>query len=367
LFDAYVVIATGRRGLIRRATSLPDLVGDGVERSVDLKRASGCHRQLLEKGASGGALSTGREAPPSWTPSPFSQHACLKEAAMTEKYTLPDEKLRQFHEEGYCILDNVIDGEIVQFLRDECSYFVAREDRKMDALGVDVLDITHRNKRYHASFCIRDREELGRFAFGPVMEELCRKLVGPDAYLFYDQFVVKGSDAGMKLSWHQDSGYVNSVNGDISHKPYITVWCPLDDVTEENGTVYILPQNIFGDGKPVPHHFDKASNDWVGYDGPERGVAVEAKAGSIAVFSSMTLHSSGANRTSRMRRVYLVQYSPEPVLTADRKMLWGNALPFLKNGEIVVGSAMPDLPLRIDRLLHAGQKLEDAAANQVEG
>ena len=41
----------------------------------------------------------------------------------------------------------------------------------------------------------------GRFAFGPIMEELCRKLVGPDAYLFYDQFVVKGAEAGMKLSW----------------------------------------------------------------------------------------------------------------------------------------------------------------------
>ena len=278
---------------------------------------------------------------------------------MSDTYTLPDEKLRQFESDGYCILEDVMDAGTLEFLRDECAFFVAREDAKMDALGVDVLDITHRNKRYHASFCIRDRTELGRFAFGPIMEELCRKLVGPDAYLFYDQFVVKGAEAGMKLSWHQDSGYVNSVDGDPAHRPYITVWCPLDDVTEENGTVYLLPKQVYGDGKPVPHHFDKASNDWVGYDGPEQGVPVEVKAGSIAVFSSMTLHSSGANRTNRLRRVYLGQYSPEPVLTADRRMLWGNALPFLKDGEVVVGSPMPDLPLRIDGLLHAGQKLSD--------
>jgi ectoine hydroxylase-related dioxygenase (phytanoyl-CoA dioxygenase family) len=279
-------------------------------------------------------------------------------------FSLPPEKLQQFNKDGYFVLDDVIDAPTLAMLRDECSQFVAREDAKMDALGVDVLDITHRNKRYHASFCIRDRPVLGQFVFGAVMEEICRQLVGPDVYLFYDQFVVKGAEAGMKLAWHQDSGYVNAVDGDLAHRPYITCWCPLDDVTEENGTVYILPQSESGIRDAVSHHYDPISNDWVGYDGPLTGVPVCARAGSVAVFSSLTLHSSGANRTPRMRRVYLAQYSPAPVLTADRTMLWGNALPFLKDGRNVVGSKMPELPLRIDRLLHAGQKLKDAAAKQ---
>jgi ectoine hydroxylase-related dioxygenase (phytanoyl-CoA dioxygenase family) len=282
---------------------------------------------------------------------------------MTERgFSLPPDKLRQFAEDGYFILEDVIDAPTLAMLRGECAHFVAREDAKMDALGVDVLDITHRNKRYHASFCIRDRAVLGEFVFGAVMEEICRKLVGPDVYLFYDQFVVKGAEAGMKLAWHQDSGYVNAVDGDLAHRPYITCWCPLDDVTEENGTVYILPQSESGIRSAVPHRYDPVSNDWVGYDGPLAGVPVRARAGSVAVFSSLTLHSSGANRTPRLRRVYLAQYSPAPVLTADRTMLWGNALPFLKDGRSVVGSKLPDLPLRIDRLLHAGQKLKDAAA-----
>jgi hypothetical protein len=268
---------------------------------------------------------------------------------------------RQFETDGYFILDDVIDAATLEMLRAECAFFVAREDAKMDALGTDVLDITHRNKRYHASFCIRDRPGLGRFVFGPLMEAVCRALLGPDAFLFYDQFVVKGAEAGMKLSWHQDSGYVNAVDGDVGHRPYITCWCPLDDVTEENGTVYLLPKSVSGHGAWIPHRYDPASNDWVGYDGPVEGAPVRIRAGSMAVFASTTMHSSGANRTPRLRRVYLAQYSPEPVLTADRRMLWGNALPFLKDGERAVGSALPGLPLRIDRLLHAGQKLKDAA------
>ena len=280
------------------------------------------------------------------------------------RFTLPADKLEQFRNEGYFILEDIVDQPTLAMLRSECDHFVAREDAKMDALGVDVLDITHRNKRYHASFCIRDRQILGQFVFGAVMEELCRKLLGPDAYLFYDQFVVKGAESGMELAWHQDSGYVNAVDGDRAHRAYITCWCPLDDVTEENGTVYILPKSVSGVGSPVPHRYDPASNDWVGYDGPEQGVPARVRAGSLVVFSSMTLHRSGANSTPRLRRVYLAQYSPEPVLTADGTMLWGNALPFLKDGRSVVGSDMPDLPLRIDRLLHAGQKLVDAPASR---
>lgn len=267
------------------------------------------------------------------------------------------EHRRQFQQDGYFILHDAVDPVHLELLRTECAHFVAREDRKMDALGVDVLDITHRNKRYHASFCIRDRPILGSFVFSPLMEAICRALLGPDAFLFYDQFVVKGADAGMKLAWHQDSGYVNAVDGDLHHRPYITCWCPLDDVSEENGTVFLLPQSQSGIRATVPHRYDPMSNDWVGYDGPLNGVPVRARAGAIAVFSSITMHSSGPNRTPHLRRAYLAQYSPEPVLTADHRLLWGNALPFLKDGDRAVGGPMPDKPMRIDYLLHAGQKL----------
>ena len=45
------------------------------------------------------------------------------------------------------------------------------------------------------------------------------------------------------FSWHQDSGYVKWYDPTTQHKPYVTCWCTLDDVSEENGTVYILPHS----------------------------------------------------------------------------------------------------------------------------
>ena len=279
-------------------------------------------------------------------------------ARQTVEFHVTEDQKRRFREDGFCILKDVVSDDLLALLRQECAHFVQREDQKMDALGVDQIGITHRGKRYHAAFCFRERAVLGKYLFSEAMEEICRALLGPHSFLFFDGFVVKGAETGMKLAWHQDSGYVNAVDGDIEHKPYITCWCPLDDVTEANGTIHILPISECGIKTCVPHEFDPLSNDWVGYFGPLKGTPVIAKAGSLAVFSSLTMHSSGANTTPRLRRAFISQYSAEPVLTADGTMLWANAIPFLKDGRSVVGTPGPDKPYRIDRLSNANEKLE---------
>jgi ectoine hydroxylase-related dioxygenase (phytanoyl-CoA dioxygenase family) len=141
---------------------------------------------------------------------------------------------------------------------------------------------------------------------------------------------VKGTDKrGAEFPWHQDSGYV-----DHPHTPYVNCWIPLDDVTEENGTLYILPFSRAGTRKRVEHTPVPNSNDRVGYFGTDTGIPVVARAGSIAVFSSVSFHRSGANSTSTMRRAYSIQYSPEAVLDTGES-LKGLAEPFMKNGQRV--------------------------------
>ena len=134
----------------------------------------------------------------------------------------------------------------------------------------------------------------------------------------------------MKFSWHQDSGYVHPY-----HKPYLTCWITLDDVTEENGTVYLLPYSRSGIRTWVQHVVDPTTNDKVGYFGSDRGIPVIAPAGSIACFSSYVFHSSGANMTSKMRRVFLAQYSGEIIKTEDGTRPSGATEQFLRNGEQV--------------------------------
>lgn len=241
----------------------------------------------------------------------------------------------QFATEGYAVFERVLEGPLLDLLREECGDVIAREDARLDRLGVEVDGISHRGRRYFAGECQRVQPRLREMLFGGVMADICRATIGGDAYFFYDQFVVKGASEGMAFSWHQDSGYVVGNGGPADHRPYLTCWCTLDDATVENGTVRILPFSRAPGSRDgiVAHARQSGTNDLVAEAGEDEGVTVEVPAGSVVAFSSRALHATGTNRTGRMRRVYLAQYSPEPIM--DGRHLRRNAIAFLRGGRQV--------------------------------
>ena len=197
----------------------------------------------------------------------------------------------------------------------------------MDAKKVDRLGLCARGKRYFLAYAYQKKPELGRFVFSELMAEVCRASIGEEAYLVWDQYVVKGVDKDSSFSWHQDSGYVHH-----ECPMYLTCWVTLDDVSLENGTVYLLPYSESGIRSVVQHIKDPRTNDQVGYFGKNPGIPAIVPAGSIVAFSSYVFHRSGPNLTDKFRRVYLPQYSPKIILDLKGKQ-WGQAVPFLKNGE----------------------------------
>lgn len=231
---------------------------------------------------------------------------------------------RQYEEEGYFLLERVIPDEHLALLREECQRYIDAADAEMDRLGVTSNGLNHKGSRYFIAAYKQDKNpRLAEFLFSPLMRDLCLATLGPTAYLFVEQYVVKAAEQGLKFSWHQDSGYVGH-----AHRPYLTCWCTLDDVNEENGTVYLLPYSRVGTREMVPHIKDPETNDKVGYFGDDPGIPLIVPAGSIACFSSTVFHRSGFNTTDRMRRIFLAQYSAEPILKADGSGPWNLAEPF---------------------------------------
>jgi ectoine hydroxylase-related dioxygenase (phytanoyl-CoA dioxygenase family) len=173
--------------------------------------------------------------------------------------------------------------------------------------------------------------------FSPLMADICRATLGDDAYFFLDQYVVKGSEEGLPFAWHQDSGYVVGNGGPPDHLPYLTCWCTLDDATARNGTVRVLPFSAVTASRDgiLPHRREPVTNDLVAWESDEGAVTVEVPAGSIVAFSSRLLHTTGANRTDQLRRVYLAQYTAEPMLDPGSRHLRRNAIPLLRNGKQV--------------------------------
>jgi len=253
----------------------------------------------------------------------------IMSATLTAPSLVSEKQKQQFKDEGYFILENCVPSEHLELLRDNCQSFIDDVNAEMDAKGVDRLGISARGKRYFVSGCYKKKPVMGRFIFSDLMADICRATLGDTAYLFHDQYVVKGADKDSAFSWHQDSGYVHH-----DCPMYLSCWITLDDVTLENGTIYVLPYSEVGIRSVVTHLKDPKTNDMVGYFGKNPGIPAIVPAGSIVVFSSYVFHRSGPNLTDKMRRIFLAQYSPEVILTLQGKV-WGQDVPFLKNGENV--------------------------------
>ena len=246
---------------------------------------------------------------------------------------ITDEQVEQYQREGWFILESVIPAPALAALQAECMRLVAQFESEMLAKGETSHNISHYKKRYFISNRSASSPIMSEFLYSDLMAELCRALLGDTAYLFNEQYVVKAADADTKFAWHQDSGYVGHY-----HRAYLSLWCALDDMSVENGTVYILPYSRDGRGNSddiTDHQREEVSNDQVGYRGDDPGEPAIVPAGSIVVFSSRTFHRSGPNLTDQYRRCYLAQYSAEPIMNRDGTGYHARAEPILQNGERV--------------------------------
>jgi ectoine hydroxylase-related dioxygenase (phytanoyl-CoA dioxygenase family) len=248
---------------------------------------------------------------------------------------IASEQVRQFRDEGFFVLEKVVSPSDLETLRGECQRLIEERDGEMDRLGVEKLDLDHRGRRYFVHAYERS-PAVRRFLLSNLMAQIAKATLGDNVYLFNEQYVVKAAERGMKFGWHQDSGFIP-----YAHQAYLTCWIALDDVTEANGTVYLLPYSRAGTRDVVEHVRDQETNDLIGYFGDDPGEPVVVPAGSIACFSSTLFHRSGPNTTDRMRRIYLAQYSAEPILNEDRSGPRHLAEPLLVAG---AGLAVREVP-----------------------
>jgi ectoine hydroxylase-related dioxygenase (phytanoyl-CoA dioxygenase family) len=234
---------------------------------------------------------------------------------------------RRFQDEGFFVVERAVPPNDLKTLRGECQRFVDERDREMTRLGVDTLDLCHRGRRYFVH-AYGGSPAVERFLFSDLMARTAQAALGDTVYLCNEQYVVKAAERGMAFGWHQDSGFLP-----YPHQPYLTCWIPLDDVTEANGTVHLLPYPRAGTGDAVEHRRDEKTNDLIGYVGDNPGEAVVVPAGSPVCFSSTLFHRAGPNTTDRPRRVYIAQYSAEPLLRDDGSRPRRLAEPLLVAGQ----------------------------------
>lgn len=235
---------------------------------------------------------------------------------------LTDEQIAQFAREGYTVVHGALRGDDLDGLRAECARRLEVLSGLMDATGAETLGLTHRGRRYFLHAPYEESPALTALLFGDTLVGLARTLLGPEVYLFLELFVVKTPEQGAPMAWHQDSGYLMG----LDHRPYLSIWIALDDMTVANGTIAVLPFSRVPSADVRPHHKDRSTNDLVGYNGDDPGDALEVRAGSAVLMSSTLLHRSLPNTSAAPRRAFLASYSCEPITNADGTP-WNMAVP----------------------------------------
>lgn len=207
-----------------------------------------------------------------------------------------------WNESGYFLLENAFSRDELQPLIDVIDPLEQKTNEFLRTIEDKRKFIARADEVTFALHVVTQSEVARRFAKHPVFARLCLDLLGPDCRLYWDQAVYKKPNCPEEFPWHQDNGY-----NFVTPQDYLTCWVPLVDATVDNGCPWVMPGiNHLG---TIEHwHTDLG---WQCLEDMEGAIPVEAKAGDVVVFSSLTPHRTGPNRTSGERKSYILQYCHE--------------------------------------------------------
>lgn len=249
---------------------------------------------------------------------------------------ITDKHIQQYKKEGFMIVKDFLEDDELEMVRNICDKEVKATEEDMRSRGVKEDRINVLGKKYFINGPRENNPDLKNIVFSEKAAEVCKATIGDTAYIHNEQFVVKMTSTETSFAWHQDSGYSVFQGGAESHKPYVTFWIALDDMSEKNGTISVLPYSRAPSRNLIEHKWDSDLNAMVGYNGDDPGDLVKVPAGTLVAFSSHLLHKSGANTTDRPRRSYFIAYTPELFTYSDSDKVYSSGEQLLKDGELEV-------------------------------
>ena len=212
----------------------------------------------------------------------------------------PDQA-HHYDERGYFVLEGALDADEVESVRAAIDPIETGREEELRSMEGGRFFIARADEITFTTHLVLQSALLRTFIGSALFADLCVDLVGPDVRLYWDQAVYKKPGTDSPFPWHQDNGYAF-----VEPQQYLTCWVALTDATEDNGCPWVVP-GLHRLGT-LAHEYSDIG--FVCLRDPEEAVPVPAAAGSIVVFSSLTPHSTGPNRTRDVRKAYIVQFAP---------------------------------------------------------
>jgi len=264
----------------------------------------------------------------------------MKETTMTTKplgidgdnYWLNEDQIKDYHEKGYIILEDVITEEEMATFEPLYQEFI---EGKVPDMGKDFCDMSGPYDRSFEEYQLvnavlprKYRPELIGNIYERRAESIAKQLIGDEITLDYDQFLAKRPNkGGAKFAWHQDLGYWPTCTPDT-----VTTTCSLalDDAAEDNGCLQVVPgSHLEEDLRPHRPMLSKSGDAGDREDShvlsaeltdADEIALLPVKRGSISVHNEKIVHGSGGNDSDRWRRTYIVAHRSKATVAHEREI-----------------------------------------------
>lgn len=253
--------------------------------------------------------------------------------------TLSSTQINQFNRDGFLFLENAIPESALEKLQNEFEQW-KEESRKYNAPYGMMFDNRPRFdiEPGHSA----DKPALRRIAspveisatYLDVMRnnrglDAVVDILGPNIKFENAKINSKQPGAATQVKYHQDFLFEPHTNDDI-----ITVLFFIDDVTEENGPLEVVPGTHKG---PLYEHwqdgvFIGAVSDAIATEMKIQAVSCYGPAGSACLMHARLLHGSAPNLSDKPRTLFICEYMAE-----DAYPLQANHIPSQYMYEIVRG------------------------------
>ena len=219
-------------------------------------------------------------------------------------------EIAQYREDGYLVVEDILDKPLLSQARQIIAEFVAGAARVTAHDEVYDLEPSHRPEAPRVRRIKTPHSNHPFFwnlARLPKLLGILEQLLGPSGVRLHGSKInLKAPQYGSPVEWHQDWAFYPHTNDDV-----LAVGVMLDDMLLENGPLLVMPGTHKG-----PVHDHHADGFFAGAMNPEAGeldyakaVALTAPAGSMSFHHVRLVHGSAQNTSDRPRQLLLYEYA----------------------------------------------------------
>lgn len=222
-----------------------------------------------------------------------------------------------YERDGYAIVPGAIDAELVEEAQRHVSWLLEQHpDTRPENLGTHLVA----GDPFWVRLVSDDR-----------LLDIAEQFIGPDIALFASHWIAKPPFDGKPVLWHQDGSF-----WPLEPMSVISLWLAADEVTAENGCMYVIPGTHtmrleeLQTRTDVDNVLGAAMDE--GLIDKSKAVDVVLHEGDVELHHPNIVHGSNANNSPRWRRGLTIRYIPTSTRILNKAIT-----PLLLRGKAVEG------------------------------